>query len=98
MYIYQLNIILEQEENLATEADIENAVADFLKNADIRGEVVSSVSKEICGDNIGRCASCGCFTSDYTKADAVRDVSNGAKVNGKWLCDVCLPQDHPNAF
>ncbi len=98
MYIYQLNIALEQEENSNIEALIENAVAELLKKKQIQGEVVSSMAKEVSPDNIGRCVNCGCLTSDRSKDNATIEVSNGAKVDGEWLCDVCLPKDHPNAF
>ncbi len=98
MYIYQLNIALEQEENSNIEALIENAVTDLLKKEQIQGEVVSSMAKEVYTDNIGKCVNCGCWTSDHSKDDASAEVSNGAKVDGEWLCDVCLPKDHPNAF
>lgn len=49
-------------------------------------------------DNLGKCQKCGCWTTDSTQENRVKEVSNGAVVNGQLLCDVCLPSDHELAF
>lgn len=98
MYIYQLNILLDGEPDSAIEALLEAAIEKCLDKNKINGSLESMSEEEISTDNFGKCEGCGAWTSDHTKPDAVREVSNGAVVDGKWLCDVCLPDDHPNAF
>ena len=44
--------------------------------------------------NCGKCSKCGQWTTDREKSDTVADICNGATVDGKLLCDECLPSDH----
>lgn len=96
MYIYQVSILVDGPENLPFEADLEDHIQAYLdsKNAGI----VSSTSKEVTGENYGRCTNCGAWVSDQTKADRILNFSNGARISGKWYCDLCLPPEHPNHF
>ncbi|MFT9078468.1 hypothetical protein [Ethanoligenens sp.] len=48
--------------------------------------------------NCGKCTVCGAWATDYGQPGAFSELSNGAVVDGKWYCDVCLPFDHPNKF
>ncbi len=48
--------------------------------------------------NCGQCTNCGAWTSDREQANYIRELSIGARVNGKLFCDDCLPSDHPLAF
>ena len=48
--------------------------------------------------NCGRCSKCGQWVTDKEKPDAVEGLCNGATVDGKLLCDDCLPSDHRWAF
>lgn len=48
--------------------------------------------------NCGRCASCGAWTSDQEKENPINSLQVGATVDGKLLCDECLPKGHPLAF
>lgn len=48
--------------------------------------------------NCGKCSKCEQWTTDREKPDAVADICNGATVNGKLLCDECLPSDHRWVF
>ncbi|MBP1967541.1 hypothetical protein [Paenibacillus aceris] len=48
--------------------------------------------------NCGRCANCGCWTTDMEKHNAIFGLDNGAVHNNKLLCDECLPPDHKWAF
>jgi hypothetical protein len=90
------NIDLEQDKMELLAKQIENDV-------EINGYVfqwMSSLSG-VCDtdvDNIGKCASCGVWTTDCDGPDPVNGVSYGARVNGVLLCDICLPKDHPRAF
>lgn len=48
--------------------------------------------------NCGRCANCGCWTTNRENNDAIFGLDNGAIHNNKLLCDECLPPDHKWAF
>lgn len=49
--------------------------------------------------NLGKCVKCGDWCTDQSRSNRIPGVvSNGAKIDDQWLCDVCLPRDHPNAF
>lgn len=48
--------------------------------------------------NCGKCANCGCWTTDRERRDALIGLNNGAIYNDKLLCDECLPSDHKWAF
>lgn len=48
--------------------------------------------------NCGKCSKCGQWTTDREKTDTVAGICNGATVDGKLLCDECLPSDHKWAF
>ncbi len=89
MYIYQMNVLIEGDENPALEQQLEAALPL---------EVVSARVIELAGENFGKCAHCGAWVSDFCRPDAVREFSPGAKADGNWLCDLCLPQGHPSAF
>lgn len=96
MYIYKINIIFNHEENPQIEQKIEDMLRSVLDKYD--GELVSVGIDILDGENYGRCQKCGCWTSDITKDGFITGLSNGAQINGEWLCDLCLPKDHPNAF
>lgn len=48
--------------------------------------------------NCDKCSNCGQWTTDREKSDAIEGISNGATVNGKLICDECLPSDHKWTF
>lgn len=47
--------------------------------------------------NLGQCAKCGTWVSDYMKPDRVSCTSNGENIDGQWLCDACIPKDNPKS-
>ncbi|GMA98257.1 hypothetical protein [Pelosinus sp. IPA-1] len=48
--------------------------------------------------NSDKCSKCGQWTTDREKINAIKGICNGATVDGKLLCDECLPSDHKWAF
>ncbi len=48
--------------------------------------------------NCGKCDSCGCWVSDREKDVVIRQLDVAARVDGKLLCDECLPKSHHLAF
>lgn len=48
--------------------------------------------------NYSKCSKCGQWTTDRDKPDAVEGLCHGATVNGKLLCDECLPSGHRLSF
>lgn len=96
MYIYCINIAIEGDENPAFEFELWEHIEKFLDPQ--KASLVSAMPEELIGDNYGRCVACGGWVSDATKPGKIRAFSNGARVNGDWYCDLCLPEDHPNRF
>jgi hypothetical protein len=39
--------------------------------------------------NVGRCAKCGCWVTDYTREDELKGLPPGRVSNGQLLCDEC---------
>lgn len=48
--------------------------------------------------NCGKCSNCGQWTTDREKLNIIEGICNDATVDGKLLCDDCLPCDHKWAF
>lgn len=43
--------------------------------------------------NCGQCYHCGAWASDWEQDNVIRELSKGAKRDGKLYCDICLPGD-----
>ncbi|MDR3292739.1 MAG: hypothetical protein LBT20_01385 [Clostridiales bacterium] len=76
-----------------------------LKKKNIVSSVVSVKSKRFKKDENkwGSCAACGARTSDWREKHTAawrgeHFLSNGARIDGKWYCDLCLPEEHINHF
>jgi len=48
--------------------------------------------------NAGQCSRCGQWTTDREASSPLRELCNGARIDGQLLCDDCLPADHRWAF
>ena len=48
--------------------------------------------------NCGKCVNCGGWTTDMEKDGYITELSYGANVDGKLLCDECLPRGHKWSF
>ena len=48
--------------------------------------------------NCGKCANCNRWATDIEKENPMKELCYGATVDGKLLCDECLPPEHPCAF
>lgn len=46
------------------------------------------------GSNIGRCAKCGAWVTDYLKPYRAPCTTDGEIIDGQWLCEVCMPKDN----
>ena len=49
-------------------------------------------------DNCGKCVNCGGWTTDREKPGYINELGKGATVDGKLLCDECLPRGHEFSF
>ena len=97
MYIFGIYVMVSSEEDPSFESELENLLEKHLRHTN-KAEIVSTISKSLCGDNYGRCIKCGAWTTDYSKSNPIKELSNGAKEGDNWYCDLCLPSNHPNAF
>lgn len=95
-YLYHLSVLIDGTENLALEHELDEILQNHLTGR--CAELVSSASELLAGENYGQCVSCGAWVSDRSAPDSVRAFSDGAKIEGKWYCNLCLPQGHPKAF
>ena len=103
--LYQINYLLEltEKHDGLEQGEIERLGKHLEECIEFNGNVfewVSSVSGifDTEKDNIGKCANCGAWTTDCGGSNPVKSVSNGAKIKEILLCDLCLPEDHPEAF
>ena len=101
MYVIKVNFVVNDSvrEDTDISLKLESLIEDALIGIGIDAEHISSEFIDMDqNDNCGMCAECGNWTSDYGKENCIQELSNGAIVDGKWLCDLCLPKDHPNHF
>lgn len=103
MYVCKFNVLVMSDKTSSDETldlMIENQVSELLKKelVDVDAELISISFEDIVGENWGRCEKCGAWTTDNSKPDNIDSFSPGANVNGRWLCDLCLPEGHPNRF
>lgn len=96
MYVCSFNVLIDSEQNRELEWEIAEAIKSSF--ADKRIELVSMSIEDVNGNNYGRCENCGEWVTDNTKENRISAFSVGAKVDGKWFCDLCLPEDHSNHF
>ncbi len=96
MYIYRMNILIEGEENLQLEAELDQALVSIATGGKV--ELVSATIEDIVGTNYGKCVGCGCWVTDLKKPDPVLCFSPGKEEKTGWMCDLCLPPHHPDAF
>ena len=104
MFIYKISLMVEgNPDTPGLQADIDEAVkAALISMQEKYGRNVEELSWEerrVDGyPNLGRCTKCGAWASDWRETEHITEVSNGAVIDGKWCCDLCLPEDHPNHF
>ena len=91
MYIYKINILIKDKDNLLLENALEDAIERSIQNDSIC-ELVSSQIVNLENRNYGKCVKCGAWTSDSTSDMFVSELSPGRKINGEWYCDICLPK------
>lgn len=97
-YLYQLNIVInDEEENIQIENEIEKAIEGKFKNRECI-EIVGSQAIKLDNMICGKCQSCGAWTSDQDKSEHISSFSDGCNIGEVWLCDECLPPEHPKAF
>lgn len=85
-------------DKIMTKAGNDEKVLIDGKTFDLKWIETSSHALDIDNENCGRCANCGGWTTDREKPNYIPELCNGAIVDGKLLCDECLPPDHKWAF
>lgn len=82
-------------------SELEDSI-NFILDADNHPHVGWTSTSSIVLDeetmNCGKCAECGCWTTDNEKPNSVLGVSYGATYKNRLLCDECLPDGHEWAF
>jgi len=68
------------------------------KEIEVKWNSTSSLILEPDELNCDKCSNCGQWVTDREKPKAITELCNGATVDGKLLCDDCLPSDHRWAF
>jgi hypothetical protein len=57
-----------------------------------------SLELDPASSNCGQCAECGGWVTDREQPEPLAGLCNGARVNGRLLCDEHLPKEHRWAF
>jgi len=68
------------------------------KSIELKWNSTSSFVLDESNSNCGRCVNCGGWVTDREKDNAILELCNGARVDGRLLCDECLPSEHRWAF
>ena len=99
-YIYRINLLIrESADDESIQLNIDEAVERFvLQSKDSGIEFVSTQVINLYDDNCGQCCICGAWTSDHAKENSICEFSDGEKLEGKWYCDICLPENHEKHF
>ena len=97
-YLYNIHIVVngpiddyKQQEIL--DKELEELCCTY-KNLDFAGYTICELSSKTCG----KCAQCGAWVSDKSKPDHIPGFSDGCFTSFGWLCDICLPMNHPKQF
>lgn len=98
-YIYKINLIVEgSPDDLVKQARIDDSIETLIRNDDSINVVSTEIVDLSLNLNCGKCRNCQTWVTDKRYDNSVSELSNGAIVNGEWLCDLCLPKQHPNSF
>lgn len=97
-YLYKLYVVVDDDsENLFHQNAVDEVVYKAIeKNTDVH--FVGSIVSELNGDICGKCCKCGAWVSDQALDNHIEGFSDGCFIDGKWWCDLCLPQDHLKKF
>ena len=82
--------------NIEIEQNLIKEIKDFLSNK--KGRYISARCQLISGNNFGQCSECGTWCSNPEEPDYINAVSIGKIIDGRWLCDICMPEDDPLHF
>ncbi len=97
-YLYKINIVVDENED---NVQIQNTIDDMVQRSILKlpfAEIVSQQIVTLNNDICGKCSSCGAWTSDRNSNEYIDEFSDGCLIDGKWLCDLCLPSYHPKSF
>lgn len=97
-----------EDEDLIKNEHLDKITSRISKNINLQLNDIEKMSLEWEGTfslildsetmNCGKCANCNGWTTDIEKENPVKELCYGATVDGKLLCDECLPPEHPCAF
>ena len=98
-YIYKVNFLIEADpKDLAKQEKIDEYIDTLVKTDDSLQVVSQEIIDLSNNSNCGQCVKCHTWATDKRLDNSISELSNGAIVNKDWLCDLCLPKNHPNAF
>lgn len=80
------------------ERQIEEAIEELEATYHMKWQSTGSVVLDPERMNCGLCSTCSQWTTDREKPNAILELCYGATVEGKLLCDDCLPKGHRWAF
>ncbi|MEW9700764.1 hypothetical protein [Paenibacillus sp. SI8] len=89
-----LNLLDKISRNISYDQNIE--IDNEIKN--IKWIETSKLELNPNNMNCGKCYNCETWTTDREKPNPIMELCNGATIDGKLLCDECLPEDHRWAF
>jgi hypothetical protein len=98
-FLYEIpdDLVYENEDEIYRKAS-------FIKKTFINGGDIFHLTSSVLSiydtnkDNIGKCVNCGQWTTNREADNSIGSICNGAVVDGKLLCDDCLPKGHRWAF
>ncbi len=103
-----INFLVEVPESIVDDPDsnelfnLGNQLEDIAENIDTQFKVDWESTQTFTLDpnlnNCSKCSSCGCWVTDANKPNTISQLNIGAVVDGKLLCNECLPKDHELAF
>jgi hypothetical protein len=98
-YLYNVSIFIDDDsDNL----EYQNVIDDLLDKGIARYSKLEYVSARIIEldhcSNSGKCSNCGARVSDHDEENCITEFSDGCIIEGKWYCDLCLPEEHPKHF
>ncbi len=82
--------------NIEFENQLINVIKSFL--LDKNAMYISTRYELLNGDNFGKCFECGSWCSNPEEPDYIHGLSIGKIIDGRWLCDICMPEDDPLHF
>lgn len=95
-FVVEESRVSSDNRNIEFENQLVSVIKSFLSGK--KAKYISTRYELLTGNNYGQCSECGSWCSDPEEPDYIHGLDHGREINGRWLCDICMPEDDPFHF